>query len=437
MSQLLKGELQQESEPENVPDGPIFQGEYLDTEVGDSSKDSAIVSVDREIEEVDPDASQATSVTSVEASSVRPTTSRRVSSHHPGGCDAIDGIGASKPEDEVSEEEEKDGEMTEGSWWLKIINYFYIMCWFIESCVISATAKLNHVSRDYRYVSRRLAVEKRALKLLFEMEEMKGDNYDQEWKKSTLEKISRATVSLHRTVSQESFRRMKREFAEKSAGQSAAIKKQYSTQSGPLVPGPLIPGPSVPGPSGQDESSFMTPKQEKPVGEESSEDPEEATLISSNAFLRLFRSLFYTVVSQSEIVCYAMVILNQLINASLLSLPLPIMVFLWGCMSVPRPSKTFWISLITYTEAVVVAKYAFNFGVWPWLDYTSWQPKVVTSETRDQELVNTNIDLALLLFLFFHRFMLKVCLLLLLSLLQPLIHCCFGSLILWFLNLFW
>ena len=417
MSQLLKGELQQESEPENVPDGPIFQGEYLDTEVGDSSKDSAIVSVDRDIEEVDPDASQATSVTSVEASSVRPTTSRRVSSHHPDGCDGIDGIGASKP-DEVSEEEEKkDGEMTEGSWWLKIINYFYIMCWFIESCVISATAKLNHVSRDYRYVSRRLAVEKRALKLLFEMEEMKGDNYDQEWKKSTLEKISRATVSLHRTVSQESFRRMKREFTEK-AGQSGVMKKQYSTQSGALVPG-------------QDESSFMIQKQQKGVGEESTEDPEEGTLISSNAFLRLFRSLFYTVVSQSEIVCYAMVILNQLINASLLSLPLPIMVFLWGCMSVPRPSKTFWISLITYTEAVVVAKYAFNFGVWPWLDYTSWQPKVVTSETRDQELVNTNIDLALLLFLFFHRFMLKVCLL------QPLIHCYFDSLILWFLNRSW
>lgn len=397
MSQLLKGELQTDLDSVPSPDGPIFQGEYLDTEVGDSSKDSAIVSVDRDIEEVDPDASQATSVTSVEASSVRPTTSRRVSSLHPGVQDVSDGPCGSKAADEESDgkKSDEDEEMADNSWWLKVINYFYIMCWFIESCVISATAKLNHVSRDYRYVSRRLAVEKRALKLLFEMEEMKGDNYDQEWKKNTLEKISRATVSLHRTVSQESFRRMKREFTEKSAGQTPAIKKQMSTQSGP------------PGPSGQNESSFIAMKQQV-AAEEGSDEPGETTLISSNAFLRLFRSLFYTVVSQSEIVCYAMVILNQLINATLLSLPLPIMVFLWGCMSVPRPSKTFWISLITYTEAVVVAKYAFNFGVWPWLDYTTWQPKVVTSETTDQELVNTNIDLALLLFLFFHRFMLKV-----------------------------
>lgn len=128
--------------------------------------------------------------------------------------------------------------------------------------------------------------------------------------------------------------------------------------------------------------------------------------------MRFFRSLFYTVVSQSEVVCYTMVIINQIVNASLLSLPLPIMVFLWGCLSVPRPSKVFWISLITYTEAVVVAKYVFHFRVWPWLDYSSWAPRVfgVGGNTSDiDQMTQTHIDLALLLFLFFHRFMLKVC----------------------------
>lgn len=95
--------------------------------------------------------------------------------------------------------------------WQKIIHWFTILCLFIESCVISATAKLNHVSRDYRYVSRRLAVEKRALKLLFEMEEAEGVSYDTDWKKSTLEKISKASVpQMTRVDSTDSFKKLKR-----------------------------------------------------------------------------------------------------------------------------------------------------------------------------------------------------------------------------------
>ena len=36
-------------------------------------------------------------------------------------------------------------------------------------------------------------------------------------------------------------------------------------------------------------------------------------------------------------------ILNQMTSASVLSLPLPLMIFLWAMLSVPRPSKTFWV----------------------------------------------------------------------------------------------
>lgn len=114
--------------------------------------------------------------------------------------------------DEDGEEKEAEAEESKGpSIWQKLINWFTIICLFIESCVISATAKLNHVSRDYRYVSRRLAVEKRALKLLFEMEEAEGISYDTDWKKSTLEKISKASVpQVKRVESIESFNKLKR-----------------------------------------------------------------------------------------------------------------------------------------------------------------------------------------------------------------------------------
>ena len=56
------------------------------------------------------------------------------------------------------------------------------------------------------------------------------------------------------------------------------------------------------------------------------------------------------IVVHSELVCYAILIINHMRSANVLSLVYPLMVFLWGMLSVPRPTKTFWISLITYTE---------------------------------------------------------------------------------------
>ena len=131
--------------------------------------------------------------------------------------------------------------------------------------------------------------------------------------------------------------------------------------------------------------------------------------LDSNLFARFGIALFYAIISHSEFVCYFLVILNQINNASILSLPLPLMVFLWGCLSVPRPTKTFWISVITYTEIHIVFKYIFSFPVWPWVTrYDSspfWLPRILGIYQNDS---SEELDLFLLLALFFHRFMLKV-----------------------------
>lgn len=66
--------------------------------------------------------------------------------------------------------------------------------------------------------------------------------------------------------------------------------------------------------------------------------------------LKLLFALYNTMVSKSEMLCYFVIILNHIVSASFLSLILPILIFLWAMLSVPRPSKRFWMTAIIYTE---------------------------------------------------------------------------------------
>ncbi|RWS08455.1 Piezo-type mechanosensitive ion channel component 2-like protein, partial [Dinothrombium tinctorium] len=357
-SKLVKGQITEDDEAVAK-----FSGES--TDVGDSSKDSAIVSVDRDV--VDSDASAITTYTSVPSSIPEeefiPSTSK---------ASAMDEISEkrliSDASQEVAADEETKTKTSESSETIlqKLKRWILIAALFLKSCIISATSQLNDVSRDYRYVSRRLAVEKKALKVLFEMEESEGVHYDIAWKKETLQKISKASVPQ----------------ITKSKGSNDTLLKQKGLVS----------------------ADSEVPKTKRAL---SPEDEEDEYCLHSNSFIRFIRATFYAVVSQSEFVCYSLVVINQIINGSLLSLPLPLMVFLWGCLSVPRPTKTFWISVITYTEAIVIAKYIFNFR-WIWRDVGSLPKSFPQLIGIDASMSSQYfIDLALLLVLFFHRFMLK------------------------------
>ncbi|KAK5863316.1 hypothetical protein PBY51_000354 [Eleginops maclovinus] len=129
--------------------------------------------------------------------------------------------------------------------------------------------------------------------------------------------------------------------------------------------------------------------------------------------LKLLFALYNTMVSKSEMLCYFVIILNHIVTASFLSLILPILIFLWAMLSVPRPTKRFWMTAIIYTELTVVVKYFFQFGFFPWTtsayrginaERPFALPNIIGVEKKDGYVL---FDLIQLLALFFHRSILK------------------------------
>lgn len=129
-----------------------------------------------------------------------------------------------------------------------------------------------------------------------------------------------------------------------------------------------------------------------------------------SAFVELLMAIWFVILSNTDLVCYFMVFINQINSASLLALPLPFMVFCWGTLTIPRPSKTFWVTLIAYTQVIVLLKCICQFESLPW-NLTLIPPNSPLHPARiigiEKKKDYATYDLALLLILFFHRFMLK------------------------------
>ncbi|GLG96580.1 Piezo-type mechanosensitive ion channel component [Gryllus bimaculatus] len=128
------------------------------------------------------------------------------------------------------------------------------------------------------------------------------------------------------------------------------------------------------------------------------------------AFIYLVQAMWFAFIAHTDSVCYFMVFLHQVSEPTILSLPLPLMVFLWGTLSVPRPTKTFWVTMIAYTEVIVVIKCMFQFELLPWHEESLsekspfFPPRILGIERDPHYAV---YDLVLLLIIFLHRFMLK------------------------------
>ncbi|KAG7252231.1 hypothetical protein CRUP_012452, partial [Coryphaenoides rupestris] len=128
-----------------------------------------------------------------------------------------------------------------------------------------------------------------------------------------------------------------------------------------------------------------------------------------NRLLKLLFAMYSLLAANSELVCYFIIVLNNVVSASAISLVLPILVFLWAMLAIPRPTKKFWMTAIIYTEVMVVVKYLFQFGFFPWNsvyemmlneDKPFFTPRILGLEKTDNYI---RYDLLQLLALFFHK----------------------------------
>lgn len=132
---------------------------------------------------------------------------------------------------------------------------------------------------------------------------------------------------------------------------------------------------------------------------------------SQPQLLQLCYTLYNILAARSEAVCFLVMVVNHMVSASCLTLVLPVLVFLWASLSVPRPSKTFWMTAIIYTEVTIVIKYFFQFGFFPFnqkleVDRSKpfHPPNILGVEKKEGYVI---YDLLQLLALFYHRAILK------------------------------
>ncbi|XP_044744035.1 piezo-type mechanosensitive ion channel component isoform X4 [Chrysoperla carnea] len=290
-----------------------------------------------------------------------------------------------------------------------------LICWaFIRSALLSLTLLLNKFSKNYRFVSKVLTQEKKLLKegTAFRVGIRRGPAQVWQPLPSSFEILHSAGIHSNIRIDASSNENPAEPYFESTEPRPSRRKSSNVT----TLPEIRILAPSQERGLDEDTVSNVSTDSHSTNGRYSMphdiiEDKPEEEMSSADqpVPIRLALAIWFVILSNSEIVCFFMVFLNQIKSASIISLPLPLMVFLWGTLTIPRPSKTFWVTMIAYVEVIVIIKCMFQFQFLPWndTDFNTnpfFPPRILGILRKPQYAV---YDLLLLLVIFFHRSMLK------------------------------
>ncbi|KPI94676.1 Protein PIEZO2 [Papilio xuthus] len=350
----------------------------------------------------------------------------------PSGADVSERDGELSDRDRQPSEIDDYGAMPEKESSLEKLYTYMRTAWaFISSLLVSLTRHLMKYSRDYRYVSRTLSVEKKILK------EKEGFGIGLREGSQMIWEPLPETLAHHIVVISNRFYfrtprsmpgerehsdqrlqvpsvEMGRKLSEISVPEIRILAPSMERGLDASPPRPASPAtPASPTPSddtSEHESAFSLQTTESKDVTTLEEQDDSMFKQDKSPILHLAYALWYAVLAHTDIVCYIMVFINQIQSATILSIPLPLMVFLWGTVTIPRPTKTFWVTLIAYTEVIVLIKSMFQFEILPWnqkaipanMPFTA--PRIIGIERKYNYAL---YDLLLLLIIFLHRFMLK------------------------------
>ncbi|KAF4525370.1 hypothetical protein B566_EDAN014808, partial [Ephemera danica] len=259
-------------------------------------------------------------------------------------------------------EQDEDAPPKEDSWAKKLWIYMKFVWALVQSGVVSTTKKLNKLSSDYRYVAKCLATE-------------------------TLQLKERGDYRNGQRIGQGMWRPLPVTLPDKREGPGLEIRIVGASDEATLNVDRDETGVVV--------ATDVSPSSDRGVTIDPSSIRPEIVEPKRSLTAGLLHAAWFAVLAHSELVCYCMVFLHQVKSASILSLPLPIMVFLWGSLSVPRPSKFFWVTIIGYTEMVVIAKYLCQFEYLPWnqqaIPYNQpfWGPRITGVERKDMFMLKS------------------------------------------------
>ncbi|XP_033209745.1 piezo-type mechanosensitive ion channel component isoform X3 [Belonocnema kinseyi] len=274
---------------------------------------------------------------------------------------------------------------------VSLFTYFKFLWAMLNSTMVSMTKYLNRFSSDYRYIRKVLAKEKKDLKAKPDFRMGMRLGISQIWQPIPI---------VHQSSPRNGSATESLDGPESSKPKNEAERKESSL----TVPHIRILAPSLERGLDMSSSSSIYSKSAQVLKEEA-----ELSEVDQPPIIQLAASIWFGILAHSTLLCYFMVFLHQIKNASILSTPLPLMVFFWGSLTVPRPSKTFWVTLIAYTEVIVIVKCIFQLELIPWNQSAAgnnplFGPRIVGIERKQNYAL---WDLLLLLMVFFHRFMLK------------------------------
>ncbi|XP_030767899.1 piezo-type mechanosensitive ion channel component-like [Sitophilus oryzae] len=121
-------------------------------------------------------------------------------------------------------------------------------------------------------------------------------------------------------------------------------------------------------------------------------------------YTKLVRAFLFTLLHYSEWLCYTCIIARHVYRSDFISLPLLIMVFCWGSLTMPKPSKTFWIVVIAYVLITLLIQSFFVMDIADWnslrFENNIFYPPNIVGLQRN---LSTSFAIAMLASLFFHR----------------------------------